>query len=408
MLLRGKRVEELSSEDIVSLIDNRIPESLILDYKRDFKLKDDGDRSELLADITAFFNTEGGIILFGLEDERDELKQSTGIPKIPSDNKVDIENFDKTKSQIEEIVRNNTDPQLNHLSFSELLTIDGCKVFAISIPKNLSLPTRVSFKNSSKFYRRRNTGKYLLDTHELYQAFVRQMEMKEKVEQFITERCHEFKDNGLVNINSDWPSVLFHFIPLNHWENNFIETFSDNGFSYQAQGMLRPMKATPNISDYYCYEGLLLLYEDNYLNSISYNLLFRNGILESFTDSFFGSKRNAISSTSFYGIDLARELIDLIKNNLAYLALHNIEPPYVISMKLENLKGLNLIGERNFIKGEFKRNIIQLPPSTIYDPVKDIPKIFLTWFDIIWQSVGNHRCEQIIRDIINNPSLKFK
>ena len=407
MLLRGKRVESLSEDDILSLVDDKIPESLVLDYKRDFKIENDGDRSELLADITSFHNTEGGIILFGLEDEKDELNQSTGLPKLPTDNKVIIENFDKVKSQIEETVKNNTDPQLNHLSFSNLLSVNGCKIFAICIPKNLSLPTRVSFKNSSKFYRRRNTGKYLLDTHELYQVFIKQMEMKEKAEQFIAERSHESKNNGLINITSDWPGVLFHFIPLSYWENNFIEAFSDNGFSNQAQGILRPLKSTPNISDYYCYEGLLLLYEDSYSNTISYNLLFRNGILESFADSFFGSKRNPVTTT-FYGIDLAKELITLIKNNLAYLTLHNIEPPYIISMKLENMQNLRLIGDRGFVIGNFKRDVIQLPSSMIYDPVKDIPKIFLNWFDIIWQSVGVPRCDELIRDIINNPSLKLK
>ncbi len=45
---------------IQSLLDNRVPESEILDYKRECYGSKDADKRELLKDVSSFANSRGG------------------------------------------------------------------------------------------------------------------------------------------------------------------------------------------------------------------------------------------------------------------------------------------------------------------------------------------------------------
>ncbi|WP_126244378.1 AlbA family DNA-binding domain-containing protein [Chitinophaga rhizosphaerae] len=386
MRLSGKSVVELSNEDILSLIERRVPESITLDYKRDFKLKDDGDRSELLADITAFHNTEGGIIIFGLEDEKDELNQSTGIPQLPSGNRVAIDNYDKVISQIEEIVKNNTDPQLSHLSFSSLIPVNGCNVFAISIPKNLSLPTRISFKNSSKFYRRRNTGKYLLDTHELYNLFIKNMEMRDRAKQFIQDRIKSIQTNPFWDAIVDIPNMILHIIPLSKMGYTSLD-FLPSSFH---ENMIR--KLPPIMSSGYSYnhtfEGFVI-HTNPYSDMYSYNSIFRDGCIEVFTTGIY--MQDASNKYFLSGENLAAEVLQQVKQTIEFYITASIESPYCISLAFNNIKGMPISGLWNHKKG-FKKESLLFPIVVIQDFKQDYYKAMESLFHIIWQSAGYEMC----------------
>ncbi|SIN85684.1 AlbA family DNA-binding domain-containing protein [Chitinophaga niabensis] len=386
MLLRGKKVTELLNADILSLIDDQIPESLTLDYKRDFKLKDDGEKSEFLADITAFHNTEGGIIIFGLEDEKNENNQNTGIPKLPSENGVLIDNYDNEKNKIEEIVRNSTDPQLNHLAFSELLVVNGCKVFAISIPKNLSLPTRVSFRKSSKFYRRGNAGKYLLGTHELYSLFIKNMEIREKAKEFIYSRINEVRNNHFWDNIGLVPGILIHIIPLSNMGNSTLEFLPSTAQNDMIQ-MLSPIMSE-GYNYNHCFEGFII-HSHPYNDLYSYNLIFRDGSIEIFTTGVFSQDGSGYYSLS--GELLASCLLEQLKKAFVYFSTIEVEGPFCISLALNNLEGVPFSGSYRQRKS-FRTPNIQFPVIVIQSFEQDFKKAIASMFHVIWQSAGYEMC----------------
>jgi hypothetical protein len=80
MRLRGKLVGELTYDDLKALLDGRVPESRELDYKAAPPDHRDSGKRELLADVCAFANTLGGVLLYGVATERDEAGHDTGIP----------------------------------------------------------------------------------------------------------------------------------------------------------------------------------------------------------------------------------------------------------------------------------------------------------------------------------------
>jgi predicted HTH transcriptional regulator len=55
-------------EDIKRLKDNSVPESKTLEYKKDLTLKNDYNKKEFLSDISAFANTSGGDIIYGIKE----------------------------------------------------------------------------------------------------------------------------------------------------------------------------------------------------------------------------------------------------------------------------------------------------------------------------------------------------
>ena len=59
------------------------------------------------------YNTEGGCLIFGIEEKKDSNNQNTGIPnKITG---IQIGNNDKLVQALEDIVKNNTEPSISNL-----------------------------------------------------------------------------------------------------------------------------------------------------------------------------------------------------------------------------------------------------------------------------------------------------
>ena len=86
---------------VESLIQNRIPESGSLEYKSELSLASDGNRKELLKDLTGMGNGGGGTIIFGMQEE-----PGTSVAKELSPLIV------VTTGQIEDIVRSAVHPPL--------------------------------------------------------------------------------------------------------------------------------------------------------------------------------------------------------------------------------------------------------------------------------------------------------
>ena len=111
----GKKIDDLQRSDINRLLENGIPESRQLDYKRKLSIANSSEKKEFLADISAFNNTNGGIIIFGITEKKDQHNNNTGIP----DQITPITglNEDKLKQQIEQLVQDGLSPSLTNLGF---------------------------------------------------------------------------------------------------------------------------------------------------------------------------------------------------------------------------------------------------------------------------------------------------
>src|SRR5258706_423214 len=81
----GRPLVTLTPSDLEGLVTRAVSESLYLDYKQEVTLDEAGDKDrekkkDFLADLTAFANADGGLILIGIREARDADGKPTGVP----------------------------------------------------------------------------------------------------------------------------------------------------------------------------------------------------------------------------------------------------------------------------------------------------------------------------------------
>jgi len=91
--------------DLLSLIQNGIKESINLDYKECNALqKTDGKKNELSKDVSAFANSAGGVLVYGIVENGHE----------PTGFDIGYDPTDITKEWIDQVITSNIQPRTRY------------------------------------------------------------------------------------------------------------------------------------------------------------------------------------------------------------------------------------------------------------------------------------------------------
>lgn len=391
MLFRGKRLQDFTIHDVQSFIDNKVPETAILDYKRECKLGAEQDKTEFIYDVTAFYNTEGGCIVFGLEEEKDEAGKNTGIPKLPT-TPINVLNYDQLKLQIEDCIKQTTSPSIVNLAFSPLFEIEGSNMFILGIPKSTNLPAMVTYKWSGRFYKRKSTGKYQVDTYELSDLFTRNLIAQNEVMAFVRQRREEVLNDIFWPQISSENGLLMHIVPVSHFH-EIIKEFSETAFRNNAISLLKP----PGSEGYdyrYCFEGLhtYISLQRPDITVTRYALLFRNGAIESYTNMVF-SKQEGKYPTGLYTAEFLKILKQQVENAFKFFNHYSIEPQYYLTIYLNNVYKFELITHESSVRRtNWKKNYLEFPGIFFTREVTSIKRQVKQVADILWQTAGLNEC----------------
>jgi hypothetical protein len=166
-----KPLEELKFADIEQLKNNKICESQILDYKKQL-LAD----NKLLKQVSAFANTQGGFLIFGVEETG-----KGGHPK-------EILGMDKAhlnKERMEQIILGNIQPRLN-VKMQVVKHQDPSKVIlVVQIPNSYLKPHMNSHDN--KFYKRYEFEALPMTEMEVNNAYKRRFTGYQELESYIAK-----------------------------------------------------------------------------------------------------------------------------------------------------------------------------------------------------------------------------
>jgi hypothetical protein len=394
MLFRGKKISNFTTADIQSLIDNKVPESKILDYKREIKF-DEASKTELIYDVDAFYNTEGGVLIIGLDEELDEQKKKTGIPKLP-ESKITVTNYDQLILRVEEMIKQSTNPQITNLQFSKILSVDGSDIFIIGIPKAKTLPAMVTYSNHNRFFKRKSNGKYTLDTYELYDTFLHINVLEEKIEEFLKSRHLAVSQNEFWGPIGSLHSMLMHLVPIDSF-NTQIENFP----TPETKKTLIEELKVPGLHSYsyrYCLEGFHLYCNRRFdmpHEILPYNLFFRNAVIESFTNEAFYNLEP--SRPNLYTNDFLKIVRDQIENAFNLYRKLSIDFPFYLSIKLNNTKNLALIESvhNRMLGRRFEYENLVLPIVLLSNESNENKKQIKNVMDILWQAFGNNECSSV-------------
>lgn len=170
-MLFKKPLSEVEFPDIQKLKDDKREESLILDYKEEM-ISDD----KLIKHITAFSNTCGGFLVFGVE-----ATKRGGCPK-------DISGIEASVNveRLEQIIISNIRPKIG-VQFSNKIDIPKSDriILIIRIPEGQNRPYHDS--RSHKYYKRYNYGSIAMDEHEIESLYQKRFFGASKLAKYVEE-----------------------------------------------------------------------------------------------------------------------------------------------------------------------------------------------------------------------------
>ncbi len=99
----SKKLTDITKEDLQHLVENNTQERKTLEYKSALPDNSDGGKKEFLADISSLANTEGGDLIFGLNETDGTLQSEIGII---------VANTDAEIARLENIARDGIFPRI--------------------------------------------------------------------------------------------------------------------------------------------------------------------------------------------------------------------------------------------------------------------------------------------------------
>lgn len=149
---------EWDESDIESLITNQVPESISLDYKACGALgPNDSRKNEISKDVSAFANSAGGTIVYGLI-EKGHLPERIDDGYDPSV---------ITREWLEQVINSRIQRRIDGIRINQVLLSGpraGRVLYVVHIPQSVRAPHQASDK---KFYRRVNFGAEPMEEYEI-------------------------------------------------------------------------------------------------------------------------------------------------------------------------------------------------------------------------------------------------
>jgi hypothetical protein len=382
---------KISISDIQELITNSVAENKTLEYKQELRIatvsSSDGEKKEFLADVSAFANTEGGDIIYGISEENSIPKDIVGI---------EIINTDELSRKIDSLMRDGLQPRFAYQI--KILSISGNKyILLLHIEKSWNRPHRVILGGSTAFYARNSKGKYLLDTFELRDMFNISNTLLTKINSFKNERIMSILDGNAPVPISQKGNVILHFIPFDSFNpmqetdvKNLKEKSINLGLLYFDWGW----------NTKYNLNGCLLYSPAIHDETISYDYtqIFRNGSIEA-VDGLLFSPHEVLSHFPEKNIpiyDFEKSILYYFLQVIGYFKSLNIQPPVYFSISLINVLGYS-ITENNSVyssvwgKSVIDTDIVKLPESIINNFDIKPESVLQPMYNIIYNACGQEK-----------------
>ena len=263
----SRQLDSINESDLAALVSNGVRESRSLEFKAKLVWASDSDKREFLADVSAFANSGGGDLVFGIQDNNGAASAVVGLDSFDPDGDT---------LKMESVIRDGIAPLIIGTRLWSVALKNGRRVVVLRVPNSLNRPHMVVLKNWSRFYSRNSAGKYQLDVHELRSAFVASEAVTERVRQFRVERIDAILQGNTPVRLSGRSYMCIHMLPISAFDPSFS---FDIGTPREQQEQLPPIRArgwNPSVN----FDGLLFENPARTGDARGYAQLFRNGIVE--------------------------------------------------------------------------------------------------------------------------------
>lgn len=375
-----KEFDDININDIEFLVDNKVAEGLLLDYKVQNYSRTNNGKKELLKDITAFANSSGGDLIIGVGDDR--YNQASFISGIETNNIAEEVN------RIEQIVYSGTEPKLNSFKVKYLKLDDGKYIIIVRVEASPLFPHMISFQKNNRFYIRKSDKNILLDAYELKNIFLKSENIFENIKNENKKRISRiYSGDSIIPIDGDRPKILINFIPYHSVINDKIFNFKNITLGFPIQRIN--------------FDGILG-YKTNQNGISSYCQLYRNGILEfaSTTSKVFSNIENPFNTIENVDVINANKngFEDYLIRKCSYfydvLKNLNVELPIYMFISLIDVNGYRIYYKNQDnvkLTNAVDRDLLILPEIEIKSSNFDMKSILTDIINMIWNACGEEK-----------------
>jgi hypothetical protein len=373
MTLKNKVLDLITESDLQSLVENKVREAKVLDYKRALPGKSDREKREFLYDVSSFANASGGDLIFGVTERDGVASEISGL---------ESGNVDEDILRLESIIRDGIDPRIPGLSIRAVNMQTTRVVLIVRIPKSFALPHVVKYDGTFKFYSRTSAGKYPLNIAELRTLFALSETAAERVKRFRTERLSKiFADETPVQVIKN-PKVVLHIIPVGAFESGV--RFELSAIADDVSGT-RPM-GCGGWNHRYNFDGLLN-YGRGQTDAYSYLQIFYHGAVEALQASYLEPKGE---SRVFRSTAIEDALAKDLSRYMRLQEKLGVEPPLFVMLTLLGVAGYRL-DRSDFDDHTIDRNDLIIPEIRVEEFSANPHEVMRPIFDSIWNAAGCSR-----------------
>jgi hypothetical protein len=275
-MLLGKQLTEITEDDLDSLVDNEVAESRELEYKLTLPDNAREEKVEFLADIVAFANSAGGVILYGVDEEGDANRNTTGIPREVSG--LTGINIDEEIRRLDNIIRDGVDPRIIGLRIHPITLTNGNVVFALEVPRSWNAPHAVDYQRHWRFYYRDSAGKHPMDVSEVRNLFNASEGLLERIRDFRAERLFKIAADETPVPIVQGAKLALHLIPLEAFRPGQTLNLALYESSIEQSFPVIPSEARWHR---YNIDGVVTYALHPDYTASAYTQVFRNGVIES-------------------------------------------------------------------------------------------------------------------------------
>ncbi|PCJ54621.1 MAG: hypothetical protein COA79_21805 [Planctomycetota bacterium] len=386
-LLDGIPLQDITEDQLNSLLLLKIPESAQIEYKSEIKMGSDKDKRELCKDVSALANSQGGYLFFGISETND----------IPSDI-PGITFNDTTSQQLFQIIMSGITPRIQSLVDHVINLKNGLQVLVLKIEHDGYLH-QVKY-NDNRFYKRVGTITITMESSDV-ESFVkststntRQEDVQETIDTYygtLKEKKYfkGIEGKGICALTII-PEVSSIKLDIGNLPGDFNSSFPPiycSGWGSEITGHSKFTFGKRKID--------IAPYTVTEVNDL--------GEVKAFNTFIFEDKNNTQLPEKCVGnvpsIAFEREIITSFHKYLTSLKEFGVTGSFFIHTVLLNIQGYMMyVGPKYMIDNQrilevedIRPPFIQIPSGTNISTQHDVAKIIRPMFDYIWREFGFER-----------------
>jgi len=369
-------IEQVHIEQLVA---DQVREGPHLDFKRDLPTAwNDAAKHEFLADTTAFANSGGGDLIFGI-DEDGQAQASRITPQV-------ISNVDQEIRRLQDFLINLAEPRLPGVKVQAIqVSVAGADghVIVVRVPQSWAGPHRV--KTNQHFFIRDGLRKRQLDVPEIRSLFLRTENQAQRLNDFRTERLGKILSGDAPQQLVDGPVLVVHLVPTQA----ALGLVQIDPVPYTNQRRLPIIGTSGGLARLNLDGALVVRNETSQGETHGYSQFFRNGFFES---TLVLTRRMEDGRVLLASRDYERYLIALLgyfRGELDHLGI-NHECAVMLSLLRADEVKLGVQSDWGFDDPHqtlFDRKMLVLPDIVAPSAVSP-EKAMKPAFDLMWQAAG--------------------